>query len=149
MVGLGNAWSGVRDAEVQAAVPVARVVEPDADLHLALLGVLDGVREQVAQHLAQPQHVADDHARHGRFDAADHLQLLALGAARIQLARLFGQVAHVEGFAHEFHLAGLDLRVVEDVVDDLHHRLGGRAHRVDEAALPLVQVGAGQQFGHA
>jgi len=48
---------------VQAALAVAQVVEADADLDFALVGVLDRVRQQVAEHLAQAQRVADDHAR--------------------------------------------------------------------------------------
>ena len=100
-------------------------------------------------HLAQAQHVALDGGRHGRLDAADELELLALGAAGEQLPDLLGELADVERLADQVHLAGLDLRVVEDVVDDLHHRLGGGAHRVHVAPLPLVEVGAGEQLRHA
>jgi len=143
---VGDARTGVPECRSGCGTAVAQVVEPDADLDLAALGVLDRVRQQVAEHLAQPQRIAHHHARHGWLDAADHLQLLSLGLARVQLARLLGEFAHVERLEHQVHLAGLDLRVVEDVVDDLHHRLGGGAHRVHEAPLPLVELGAREQF---
>src|SRR5690606_37833794 len=78
VLGVGDARAGVADAEVQAALAVPDVVEADADLDLAALGVLHGVRQQVAQPLAQAQRVAHHHARHRALDAADHLELLAL-----------------------------------------------------------------------
>ena len=145
----GDARAGVGDAEKQPALVVAHVVESDAHLHFTSLGVLDGIREQVAEHLAQAQQVADHAGRHGGLDPADHLDLLAFGTPRVELRSLLGKLADVERFADQLHLAGFDLRVVEDVVDDLHHRFGRAAHRVDEAPLAFVEIGAGQQLGHA
>ena len=145
----GNARTRVGHAEMQAALVAVHRVETDAYLDLAFLRVLDRVRHQVADHLAQAQHVALDRGRHGRFDADRELELLALRAPGEQLPDLLRELADVELLADQVHLAGFDLRVVEDVVDDLHHRLGGRAHRVHVAPLPLVEVGAGEQFRHA
>jgi hypothetical protein len=44
---------------------------------------------------------------------------------------------------------GLDLREVEDVVDDREQRIGADADRLDAVSLRLVQIGIEQQAGHA
>ncbi len=67
-----DAWPRVGDTEVQAALAAVRqVVDADADLDLALLGVLDRVGKQVAEHLPQAQRVADHDRGHAGFDLAD------------------------------------------------------------------------------
>ena len=126
-----------------------KVVDPDADLDFAVLGVLDRVGEQVAKHLPQAQRVADHDRGHAWFDLAAQLDLLGFGASGEKLRGLLDEVADLERLAHEVHLARFDLRVVEDVVDDLHHRAGCLAHRVDEASLALVERRACEQLGHA
>ncbi len=49
----------------------------------------------------------------------------------------------------EIELAGLDLRVVEDVVDHVQQRVAARVDDLGELALLAREVGAEQQVGHA
>ena len=51
--------------------------------------------------------------------------------------------------AFQVQFAGLDLREVEDVVDDVEERVGGAADGLDEVALLVGQLGVHQQRGHA
>ena len=117
--------------------------------HLALLGELDGVADQVEQHLAQPAGVADQGVGHVRLHVVDQLQPLPVGphgqgpqgVADRRSQREIGQV--------QLELAGLDLGEVEQVVDDAQQVVGGGLDRFQ--ALPLV-LGQGRvegQLGHA
>ena len=81
LVRLGNARSGVRDAEMKPAIPVGEVVEPDSDLDFTLIRVLDRIRQEVAEHLPQAQHVAHHRRWHRWLHATDELELLALARA--------------------------------------------------------------------
>ena len=71
-----NADAGVGDREVQADFPVGHGIAGDFDPHdhLALLGELDGVTNQVEQRLAQPAGVADQGIGHARLHVADQFQ---------------------------------------------------------------------------
>ena len=55
----------------------------------------------------------------------------------------------VERVRLEFHATGLDLREVQDVVDDRQQRFAADADRVDEVALLLGERRIEQQAGHA
>ena len=77
-----DADARVRDREAQArrSPSVARLAGGfHADDHLARLGELDGVADQVEQHLAQPAGVADQGVGHVRLHVADQLQPLPVG----------------------------------------------------------------------
>ena len=127
----GHADAGVGDAEDDPVAP-AVVSRPGLETDLAVLGELGGVGEQVEQHLA--------HARHVRVHAVDvrravHLQdvLVLLDEGMDGGLDVVHQVAHVEGLEVQLHLAGLDLRQVEDVVDE--------GEEVLARGVDLLQVG--------
>ena len=65
-------------------------------LDLAGLGELDGVAEQVGEHLAQAAAVAGDHRRDVGVDPGHQLQALAVRLRREHLARVLDRVAQVE-----------------------------------------------------
>ena len=111
-----------RDAEVQRDVqPSAlRVLARPRRSDLAALGELDGVADQVDEHLPQPDRVADDasRARRGRCRRASSRPFL-IGAERQRLQQVVDQASRSrEGDRLEVELARLDLREVEDVVED-------------------------------
>ena len=91
----------------------------DATHDLAALGELDGVADEVDQHLAQAAGIADAarRARRARREQASSRPFCWARAARSRPA-LLDDVAEVEIDALELELAGLDLGEVEDVVDD-------------------------------
>ena len=120
----------------------------DVDDHLALLRELDRVREQVEQHLPQPGRVADDPCRHAVVDEAAELDVLLGGARRDDVERALDALAEIERLALELEPARLDLREVEDVVDDAQQRVAARPDDLGELALLRRQLGPEQQAGH-
>ena len=108
-----------------AAEPSRDLAGGEAQRDAAALGELDGVAEQVDQHLAQPVRIAEQAAaaaRAARSARSARPWRVAAGAHDGQ--RLFEHVGQLEGHALHAQLAGLDLREIEDVVDDVHQVLG-------------------------
>ena len=119
------------------------------DRHLAALGELDRVRDQIAQHLAQPQRIGTHHRRQLITGLRDQLQPLFVRTWRQQLQRVVEQRMQAELGGDQLEPAGLDLGEVQHVVDDLQQRLARAVDRLREAALAVVEPGAKQQLGHA
>ena len=114
----------------------------------ALLGELDGVREQVDQRLRQSSRVAAQ-AIGQMADVQDHLQPLVVGQAADHFHRARYQFVEREVGVLQRHLAGLDLGQVEDVVDDLQQVLGGAIDLGQAFALLRVARVATHQVGEA
>ena len=129
--------------------PAPVVCGVDEHDDLALLGELDRVREQVEEHLPQTGLVADDPGGCVVVDQTAELDLLLPCARRDDVERSLDAIAQVERLALELELAGLDLRVVEDVVDDVQQRVAARVDDLGELALLAGELGAEQQVGHA
>ena len=86
---------------------------------LAALGELDGVADQVDQDLAQPAGSPTRAVGHVGGDVAGQLQALARGRAGQRLHACRSSMSRrSKSIALEVELAGLDLREIEDVVDD-------------------------------
>ena len=119
------------------------------DDDLAALGELDRVGEQVEQDLAQPGHVAADRRRHVALEDVGDVETL-LGRARAdQVERRLDALAQVERMRLDVHPPGLDLREVEDVVDDRQQRVARVADGRGEVALLVVERRVEQQTAHA
>ena len=130
------------------AVHPRRSARVDVHDHLAVLGELDGVRQQVEQHLPQPGRVADDPGGHALLHEAAELDLLLGGSRGDHVERRLDAFAQVDGRTLELELARLYLRVVEDVVDHVEQGVSARAHHLGELALLGRQLGAEQEAGH-
>ena len=119
-VSAGDADAGVAHREAHDHAVVRRRRQLRATHDLAALGELDGVAEQVDEDLAQPAGSPRSAARDVRVDAARAAPgPWLVRARREQLARRPrrpSRRSNVDGL--ELELAGLDLREVEDVVDD-------------------------------
>ena len=141
-----DADAGVDDLEAQVHLGLVLGIDAGAQLHHAGIGELDRVAEVVEQHLAEAGRVAAQHVRHvGDID--DHLDPLLGGPVGDQRADLADHLLEVEIGLVEGQAAGLDLRDVEDVVDDREQVLGRVAH-LDQAGLGLdVRDAAAQQVG--
>ncbi len=113
-----------RTAKSSSGSPLSTLLVAGTRQHdLARLGELDRVAEQVEQDLAQPRHVADDGRRHLALEHVGEVEVL-LGRARAdQVERRLDAVAQVERLRLDVHPPGLDLREVEDVVDDRQQRV--------------------------
>ena len=112
--------------------------------HLADVGELHSVADEVQQHLTQATGVADRDFRDVRLDVDDELDALVRGSLGEQLDRLFGHMLGAEVDRLHAHAPGLDLREVENVVDDLEQRVARRANRLDVIALLRRDIRAQQ-----
>src|SRR6185436_11119981 len=117
-----------------------RRLAPQPHQHLRLgIGELDGVGEQVVEHLLEPRRVGLEQRYVAGGVDADADALLLRGAAQHRADAVDGG-AQRQPLHHQLRLAGLDLRQVEDVVDDPQQLLAGAVDVAEEAPLPLVQL---------
>ncbi len=86
--------------------------------HVAALGELDGIADEVGDDLADAPDVADENARHPGVDADDEFQILVGSRPRHQEDDVLDRLGEAEALRIDGHLPGIDLREVEDVVDD-------------------------------
>ena len=119
-------------AKCSVVLPVVvRRPRGPATSDVAALGELDRVADQVRQDLPQPRRVADERRR-ARPASMSQMQLEPLLIARASASGLSvsrDQSADENGDGLELELARLDLREVEDVVEDRQQRVGRRPHR--------------------
>ena len=144
----GDADPGVAHLEAQHRFGVGFGDESDRDGDLTALGELEGVAEQVGEHLAQAPRVAAQRRRNVCVHERRELQAFAAGDERRQVTRVLHRVAQVEVQGLDLEFAGLDLGEVEDVVDDREQRLGAALHREREVALLRVKVRVEEQRRH-
>ena len=95
---------------------------------LAFLGELERVANEVRQHLAEPQGIAHQrvgdikHHMHNQFDVfVDHFGSKGLGD-------LFQYGTQAEGRRLQFQLLSLDLREIENVIDQRQQTPGRSMH---------------------
>ncbi len=146
---LADADAAILDFEAETRLLRSLVEQPDADEDIAAAGEFDGVVHQVGQDLAHAHRVADDGHREVVRHAADHFEPLRFGRLGEQAAEVLDQLPEVEVDAFDIDLAGLDLRKVENVVDDRQEMLAGLVDGVGETLLLRVQRRLAQQLGHA
>ena len=94
------------------------MLDGHAQHHFAGSRELDGVAEHVQQHLPKTALIAEQHLGHGGSDMAGELDALLRRADREQLGGIADGFTRVELGAFEIEPPRLDLREVEDVVDD-------------------------------
>ncbi|MNM65345.1 hypothetical protein D3C81_767810 [compost metagenome] len=122
--------------------------------HLAFAGELEGVAEQVVEHLLQLGTVGDQRFGHRRIHDDGELQAAFHRHVAEMAGDFAGQCFHPHFLAVHVHLAGFDLGQVQDVVDQAQQVGAGimddrcRFHflRIQMAALVLGQfLGQDQQ----
>ena len=118
-------------------------------MHVTVVGELDAVVDEVQQHLANPADVADQAARHVVRDFERELDVLLGGARREQVEHFFHGLVEIVRDVFQLDAAGLDLREVQDVVDDDQQALGGPANRAGEVHLLGIELGIHQQVAEA
>ena len=116
--------AGVDDVEVEGHPLRVLVEDLDPDDHLALGGELDGVRAEVEQDLADPGRVPEQRRGHVGMHVDQELDSLAVGRAGQDAPHVVDHAGHVELGLLDVHLPRLDLREVQDVVDDHQQALG-------------------------
>jgi hypothetical protein len=129
--------------------PLSSVLCFDPDDHLTVLGELDGIADQVQDHLPQPVRVADQAVRHVRGDVERQLQAFLVGALGHRLDGVGQRVAQRKLRRHQFQLTGLDFREVKDVVEDGEEGLGRGLDQTQVLALFGGEVRLQGELGHA
>ncbi len=140
---------GVRDLEGQVQMDAIVLGERDADPDLAAFGELDGVAEQVEQHLAEVVHIAENAERDVLVDHVGQLELLVLGLWRDQRQHFLELVAQLEFHHFQRRLARVDLRERENVVDQGEQHVGGTACGLHVVELLVAELHVGDQVQHA
>ena len=144
-----DADATVADGEHQVRLALAVAAAADGQGHMALLGEFQGVAQQVHQHLLEACRVAQRAPRHAAFQADVQAQAFLQGLGGEQHQGVRGQLLEIELDFLQAELAGLDARVVEDVVDHRHQGAAGAGDGVHVEALGAVQARLAQQLQHA
>jgi hypothetical protein len=145
----GNAHAGVLHGDLYGRGLVVRFEARNVDEHMPLRGELEGVVGEVEQDLADAAGISEKAGGHRRAAAQDQLDFLVFRLVGEEPQGLFGDGDKVDRDGFDGELAGLDLGVVEDVVDDGQERLGGAANALGVLALADGEFGVEQQSGHA
>ena len=115
---------------------------------MALLGEFHGIAEQVGDDLPEAADIADDMVWQARVDTHDQFQVLFGDAGRNQRGDVLDRLGKRKRCRVERQLAGIDLREIEDVVDDGEQRVARLDDDVGEGLLTRIELGLGKQFGH-
>jgi hypothetical protein len=115
---------------------------------MSAFGELEGVVDEIAEHLGEPHRVADRLHRHVRRDRGRKIEILRLRPLAEQRHHGVDDLGRLHGNALELELAGLDLREVENVVDNGEKALPGTRDHLRVAPLPVRQVGRGEELRH-
>ena len=89
------------------------------------LGELDGVADQIEQHLTDPRRIAGDVVRHVRPDPRRQRQPLLLGARRQQIDRRIDRTMQPEFDLLDLQPVGVELGEIQHVVQQLQQIVGG------------------------
>ena len=119
------------------------------DEHFAPRGELDGVADQIHQDLPYAQRIPAQRAVLGRRRRDDELDALRLGGAREEARAFLENLAEIEGQILERDLADVDLRQVQQVVDDLQQHARRGTDGLGEARLGRGERRAGEELRHA
>src|SRR6185437_4494383 len=106
-------------------------------------GELDGVRQQVRQHLAEAHAIADALrlVDEDRVHVEEQLDLLVHGTLPDEEQAVGNDLLQVERNLLELELVRLDLREIENVVDDAEQRFARAVDLADVIALPGIEPG--------
>ncbi len=137
-----DAAPGVADDAVHARLDRLLL---DAQVHIAPVGELDRIAEEVVQHLAKPRRIAHHPARQRHPVRDVEHQPLLLRACRIDAGDVIDLRAELEDLAAHHELAGLDARDVEQVVDQREQMDAGSLDQLDPVAGRRVELVEPQQ----
>ena len=113
-----DADARVFDREAQHDLLVRELAVGDGERHAALPRILDGVRQDVHRDLLHAHFVAMKHGRELRIGLEDEREVLVPCADFRHVHEVVEERPEAVLDGYELHLAGLDLREIEDVVDE-------------------------------
>jgi hypothetical protein len=146
----GDADATVAHREVQhARGRRRRTARSHRNRDAPAFGELHRIAHQVVQHLTQPQRVTEHPARHAGCDFDVQCQSLLRDAGREQVHHPLQHLVDVQRHPFQGQLAGLDLGVVEHVVQQAHQRRRRGVGLFDETTRRLRQPVVQRQPGQA
>ena len=136
----GDTDAGIPHFEAQGQRSVCTGFDqPNPDKDLSLFGKLYRITDQIGQDLAQTQIVAPDTDRHLSFYLVQQLDVCTGGTGAENVQDMFDTIMQVEVFVFQFHTAGLDLREIEDIVDDIQEAFAAGGDGLRIRALLFIQ----------
>jgi hypothetical protein len=116
---------------------------PAGELDPTALGELEGVREQVLEHLQQALGVGVDRPSEVGIEGGAELDAAPLGLVTERALHQVREVREGELLALDRDRAGFDLRQVEDVADQVQQVGAGAVDRLGELDLALGERALG------
>src|ERR1700683_3286907 len=110
---------------------------------MTLRGELEGIRQEVLENLLEPLRVRLEGTRQGRVDVDVERQALRLGELVERAIHAVTQGGEGDLLGLDGDRAGLDLRQIEDVVDEREQVRAGRMDVPGEVNLLGQQVACG------
>jgi DNA-directed RNA polymerase subunit K/omega len=116
---------------------------PNPHGNTATIRELDGIADEIEKNLPEASLVADHRARQVRIEAPCQIEPLLTGARAHQLDNTLQPLVERKRRRVDFQLAGLDLRKIQDLVDDRQEVLGRQIDGIDVGALLGRELGLG------
>ena len=145
----GDADPGVGDDEVQGRLSGGTLLREDTHGNLAFFGELQGVAEQVYDHLAETGWIGGGSFRNVGTDLAGELDAFLRRPQRKRPNGFFHQPGQIEFDGVHFQLARFDLGEIQNVVDDRQQRVRGGFGGLEKLALFAGQAGIQRQVDHS
>ncbi len=143
-----HADASVSDLEPQAPARLLLIADRNGDA--ALVRKLDGVAQQIQQHLPKPAAVGAHGRRQGAAQFGAQVQPLLAGVGQDQVDRILQKRLKVEGVWIQLDLSGVQPGEVQHVIDDRQQGLAAHDDAADIAARLLRQpIHALQKAGEA
>ena len=141
---------------IPVSVTAMRILVPSSSAHaagvdqnMAGVGELHGIADEIGDDLPDTADIADIGVGKAGLDAHDQFEILLLRPRRDQCRHVLDRLRECEGRRIEHELPGVDLREVEDVVDDCEQRVAGFDDDLGEGLLLGIEFRPGEKFGHA
>ena len=147
-VGLAQALARIGDGKADHVGTFANLA-PHREHDTADIGEFYRVADQVEQNLAQAAGIGRDHLRHVRLDMGAETDALGIGARGEQFHDIVADFARRHGLRLGLEAAGLDLGIVEQILDQGEQRACRGGNRADIGLLLERKIGVGEQLGHA
>src|SRR6516225_1498630 len=117
--------------------------------HFAFVGKLDGITDKVDDDLSETNRVAKDAIRQIDLNVAPQLQFFLVSPRGKQTHCVFESVTEIEVSLVEFELPCLDLREIEQVIDQREQGIRGVLNRAQVFALLAGERSAQRKLGHS
>src|SRR6185436_15726010 len=139
----------VGDGDVEHDFAAGKRVDVGPHHDLAAFRELDRVADQIREDLAEPSGITDEDGRNVPRDVAEQRDLLLAGADAQRADQLVEHLAYAERDLLDLELARLDLREVEDLVQQSQQRARIGPHGFELFALLDAEVRVERHVGHA